>query len=344
MKHSYTLPIIFSFLFCIVCNYYSNGQTTFANSSSVTIKNFGTATPYPSVISVSGNAGPITHIKVTINNFSHDFPENAGILLVAPNNTSALLLQDGCDDGDVMNNVTYSFDDDAISSLPHSTAWTTGNYKPTSYYIGDYFPSPAPGSEYFNPENGATFANTFNGLDANGSWSLYVMSFAVGATGSISGGWSITISTGTVTQICPGSSTIFTSNITGTTYQWQQSSDSINFSNISDNATFSGTNTVSLDITNAPSTLYNYEYRCVVNGVPSKTFVLRFINTWTGNAGTAWENALNWSCNAVPDANSDVVINGGTVIINSTVTIRGLTLASGVSLKLNVGRILNILH
>ncbi len=66
-------------------------------------------------------------------------------------------------------------------------------------------------------------------------------------------------------------------------------------------------------------------------------------NSWTGAVSTAWENAGNWSQNAVPDATKDVFIqnfSGGTptININSDVQIKSLELSQGVNLILKSGK------
>ncbi len=66
-------------------------------------------------------------------------------------------------------------------------------------------------------------------------------------------------------------------------------------------------------------------------------------NIWTGSAGNTWENPANWSCGAVPGANTDVFINSGTVVINSTVVVRSVKVNPGVNLSVASGTI-TILH
>ena len=53
--------------------------------------------------------------------------------------------------------------------------------------------------------------------------------------------------------------------------------------------------------------------------------------TWGGGFGDAWNNPLNWSPSAVPDAASIVVINGGTVDnrFDGTIPLHGLVLNGG---------------
>ena len=67
--------------------------------------------------------------------------------------------------------------------------------------------------------------------------------------------------------------------------------------------------------------------------------------TWTGAAGTAWENPLNWNCGLVPTGNTAVVFNPGAVVsLGSNTTIDQLFLAPGVSLTVSTGVTLTILH
>lgn len=70
--------------------------------------------------------------------------------------------------------------------------------------------------------------------------------------------------------ICEGSNASLNTVATGTgiSYQWQVNSGA-GFNNISDNATYSGSGTNTLNISSASYTLNNYQYRCVVRGACS---------------------------------------------------------------------------
>jgi len=145
-------------------------------------------------------------------------------------------------------------------------------------------------------------------------------------------------------KLCPPvATTTLTSDINGTNYQWQVNTGS-GFLNINDNINYSYSTSPELYLTNVPSAWNEYQYRCVVDGNNSSTIVIKFPNEWNGSVNANWEDPSNWSCNVVPDANTDVIITNGTVVINSDVTIRSLTLDPGVNFTVGPGYKLTVLH
>lgn len=144
-------------------------------------------------------------------------------------------------------------------------------------------------------------------------------------------------------SLCANGSTALVSNISGPAYQWQVNTGA-GFVNISDNTNYAGANTVSLQLSNVPSAWYGYQYRCLVNGLYSNKFTLRFVNYWTGAVNNVWENPGNWSCGVVPDANTDVIINSGTIVLGSNALIRTLQLAPEVSFTVGSGFTLTVLQ
>lgn len=143
--------------------------------------------------------------------------------------------------------------------------------------------------------------------------------------------------------MCPNSGNLFHANIACTNYQWQLDSGS-GFANISDNSNYTGTNTANLALNNIPTSWYGYQYRCIIDTLTSNPITLRFSDTWTGTADTLWENPANWSCNQLPDANTDVIINIGTVTVQSNPIIRSLTLGTGVNFTVTTNYIFTISH
>ncbi|MBL0359002.1 MAG: IPT/TIG domain-containing protein [Chitinophagaceae bacterium] len=146
--------------------------------------------------------------------------------------------------------------------------------------------------------------------------------------------------------LCPPSgSTSISSNLSGTNYQWQLSTNNGNsFSNISNTANYNGVTNSLLQLNNIPSSFTGNIYRCVVNGNNSDQRKLQFINNWTGAVNTFWNNTGNWSCGTLPDANTDVLISSGTIVLNSNGNCRSLTVSPGVNFTANTGFKLTVSH
>ena len=159
------------------------------------------------------------------------------------------------------------------------------------------------------------------------------------------GGYSITIRSAgfghffikkmNATSTCSAAATSFTSNKTSASYLWQvKTPGDANYTFLNDDANYSGTKTATLQLTNIPASFNNNLYRCILTGAVSKTFYLQVVNQWTGSVSNLWENPANWSCGKVPDASTDVVLNSGTITVNSNATCR--------SIKVTVGAVVNV--
>ena len=123
---------------------------------------------------------------------SHTFPDDVDILLVSPQGQKVTLLSDA--GGNIpVNNVTLTFAPNATNLPPDTGPLVTRTYLPTNYAglgTADLFPSPAPGIPYTNSS-----LASFNGTDPNGVWSLYVVDDNSQDSGSIGGGWRLSIQT-----------------------------------------------------------------------------------------------------------------------------------------------------
>ncbi|HEX9670782.1 MAG TPA: proprotein convertase P-domain-containing protein [Thermoanaerobaculia bacterium] len=160
----------------------------FANTGSILIPAAGTSgvsSPYPSSISVSGIVGTVSKVTATLHGMNHTFPGDIDVLLAGPGGQRIVLLSDVGGAVDLVN-VTLTFDD-AGPAVPGTIV--TGTYRPTNSGSGDVFPAPAPGSPH-----GSVLAD-FNGVNPNGTWSLYVFDDASLDAGNISGGWSLSFQT-----------------------------------------------------------------------------------------------------------------------------------------------------
>jgi len=183
-----------------ITNFLPTGKTglatnVFSNLSSIPIPESGPATPYPSTLSVAG-LGDITKVTVTLFSLSHTYPSDMEFLLVSPGGQAVRLMSDA-GDGMPISNVSLTFDDAAASFLPGGTQIFSGTYKPSDYPPDDLLPPPAPGGTY------ATNLSILNGTDPNGIWNLYIADGSVGDSGSLAGGWRLTLTT-LAPSICCG--------------------------------------------------------------------------------------------------------------------------------------------
>ncbi len=141
---------------------------------------------------------------------------------------------------------------------------------------------------------------------------------------------------------CPGGNATLASAVTGSSYQWQVNTGG-GFTNIANGTNYSGANTISLQLNTIPGGWYGYQYRCLVDGAAGSIFFLKFTATWTGAMSTDWNNPANWGCGAVPNANTDVVINSGSVMVNSNSSCRTLTVKPGASVTVKPGVNLDVM-
>jgi subtilisin-like proprotein convertase family protein len=165
---------------------------SFSNTGTITILDGEQAFPYPSVITVSGfpSDSQIKDVNLTLNGFSHTFPDDVDVLLVSPSGESAIVMSDAGGSNDV-SELDLIFDNQAQSRLPDDSELgdngTNVSYKPANHKGVDAFPSPAP-----TPGNRASLS-VFNRTNPNGDWQLFIVDDSLTDNGSIEGGWTLTI-------------------------------------------------------------------------------------------------------------------------------------------------------
>src|ERR1700751_5619811 len=125
--------------------------------------------------------------------------------------------------------------------------------------------------------------------------------------------------------------------------------DSVHYNNISNGALYSGVLKDTLTLNNPPTSMYGDLYRCAITKAGVTTYssinTLKFTATWTGAVNTDWATAGNWSCNVVPDAHTDVIINTGLTnypIINSSAVCRSITAYQNSSVQVNGNHALQV--
>ncbi|MEO6358661.1 MAG: YCF48-related protein [Ferruginibacter sp.] len=176
-------------------------------------------------------------------------------------------------------------------------------------------------------------------VDASSSYSVDVKS----PYGCIERSPAVLYSATVVKSLCPGYSTSLVAAFFADSFQWQMD-DGTGFKNITDTIFYTGTQTYTLQLNNISSQWYGYKFKCITNWGTADIYQLKFRNSWFGLVDTAWENPANWGCGFVPDSNTDVILNAGTVVISSNVTVRSLTLKPSANLVVQPGKTLTVTH
>ncbi len=183
----------------------TNGApTTFKNQNYLAFYDtYTSSSPYGTAINVNGLSGAISNLRVTLNGFSHSSMFDVDVLLVSPNGKGVVILSDAGDTNTSINNVNFTFDDSAAT--PINVPIVSGIFQPTDNSgTRDFFPSPAPLAPY-HQFSGTNQLSNFNGFSPNGEWRLYVTDSRQFNSGSISGGWSLEITTFPIAPPTPGS-------------------------------------------------------------------------------------------------------------------------------------------
>ena len=205
----------------------SSSAVEFCNTTPIVgTGGIGPAAPYPSPITVSGLTGTVTDVNVRLldvrtrgdnNSPPQHWVEDADVMVSAPNNAGVILMSDaGGDNNETSGPVVdadLTFDQQAPTQLPADTGpLTSGTYRPVDDDddVGaqvpandDNWPAPAPAPT-------STSLDTFNGIDPNGTWNLWMVDDQTQAGVNINGGWCIDIITtggGTPTTVTPTTAT-----------------------------------------------------------------------------------------------------------------------------------------
>jgi subtilisin-like proprotein convertase family protein len=178
-------------------------KKSFSNTESINIPaegaadDFGPADPYPSPIGVAGfKKAKITDVNVVLRNFSHTFPADVDVLLVAPGGRNATVMADVGDslgDEDAVAGITLTLDDEAATQLSVDEQVTSGSFRPLDGNgpgpFGDLTEFPAPAAT----PSGDNALSTFDGINPNGEWQLFVLDDDQNDVGSLANGWTLTI-------------------------------------------------------------------------------------------------------------------------------------------------------
>ena len=147
---------------------------------------------------VSGITDPVTAVRLDFTDFTHAFPSDVAMILVGPGGQGGLVFSGGATDAST--NVDFTITDYTGSSpWPSSGVLSAGTYRgrnrSVSQSLGSRTFTTAPTISGVNPTPGsesyADFSD-FNGVDPNGTWTLYIGDFSGADDGSI-GNVSLTI-------------------------------------------------------------------------------------------------------------------------------------------------------
>lgn len=176
------------------------------NTQAATIPDSGPMLPFPMVKFVEGMTGTIAKVTVSVIGLSHTWPADIQMFLSHRNtlgNVASVGLMRHCGSSYAISGVSLVFDDGS-PSLPYDN---TGGHPENTITSGTYAPTYGDGLPMTTWAFGvpltpatATLPASFTladliGRDPNGTWSLWAMDTTAGNSGSISGGFNITITT-----------------------------------------------------------------------------------------------------------------------------------------------------
>ncbi len=113
--------------------------TSWSNSAAIIINDNTNASPYPSIINVTGVGGSLVKATVTLNRLVHTSPSDVDALVVAPSGLNTLVMAH-VGGQSYVTNVVLTFDDAATNTMTHGGAAVTGTNKPSAILPVRNFP------------------------------------------------------------------------------------------------------------------------------------------------------------------------------------------------------------
>jgi serine/threonine protein kinase len=161
-----------------------------SNTQLIQIPGKGQADPYPSPIEVKGLVGTISDLNVTLNGFTHVFPQDVEVLLVGPSRELHVLLLGQSGGDEPVDGLHVTFDDEAPAIDEEAPAPEGGSSITIGPSLVDPFGFADQGGRAPSPPHD-TALSVFDGRDPNGTWELYVLDPSEGASGVITEGWTL---------------------------------------------------------------------------------------------------------------------------------------------------------
>jgi subtilisin-like proprotein convertase family protein len=198
-------------------------------------------------VSGVGVIGGCTYIDNVTINLDHTWVGDIALLLIAPNGT---FIELSSGNGGPANNYTNTvFTDSAPLNIIDGSPPYTGNFQPEGRQ-NSTLTNPYPNT---SPPGTFTFANTFNGVNADGNWILYLNDYVAGDFGTlnswsitfVNGGTAFTVDLGPDQIVCAGDDVTLSANNTASTptYLWSNGSanPTLEINNIGATSTFTVT-------------------------------------------------------------------------------------------------------
>ncbi len=156
-------------------------RDTFINRNRIAIRDNGQARPYPSTITITGLPQRLYDVNVKLRGLTHPNPDDLDIMVEAPNGAKAVIMSDAGGSGDV-SDIDVMFDDETGTTVPDGGPLQTATYRPENY----------DGREEFNG-TANVLLGTFDRINPNGVWKLFVRDDDPGDRGEIANGWALEI-------------------------------------------------------------------------------------------------------------------------------------------------------
>ncbi|WP_243445986.1 PEPxxWA-CTERM sorting domain-containing protein [Polymorphobacter fuscus] len=139
-------------------------------------------------ITIAGTTGTITNLTLSLAGLSHTYPDDLLLGLINADAGLGFIFMSFAGGSIDISGVNLTFSDAASSQLPQTFV------SPFPITSGTYLPSNFGGYTFTFYDNATSFAG-FNGLSANGTWTLLVADTFAADVGTVAGGWSLDITT-----------------------------------------------------------------------------------------------------------------------------------------------------
>lgn len=161
-----------------------------SNPGPFTIPGFGHTT---GAVSVTNATGLVTDVNITLRDLGHLNPGHLDLALVGPSGTGVVLMSDACGNSS-FEDLDLTVDDESLANLSEGGPCATGTFRPTNFGTVDSWPTAVP--------MGGSLS-TFDGINPNGDWTLFMVDDVAGDGGDLEGGFTLTITTAAYTIQIP---------------------------------------------------------------------------------------------------------------------------------------------